>query len=400
MKKRIAIPLICCLLAACTLAACAPAPSKDPVPSTPAPATEAPVPPTDYSEKTFYPADVLDQLKIHGRSAVIDKSVTCDWTASGIEFAADCKGDVYLDMTTTEATYLTVYVDGVRMDDTKYNTETNKREGNVYYLDAGSHRVKVASDLAQGIHTVKVLRQYMKGNTSVDAIVLSGELRQRPEDRPLMIEFVGDSITCGYACLGINKTDDVQSAETTEGTSSYAYLTAEALNADQSMISISGIGIYKGSWTAPMTDVYPCISYRRDPSQKDFKPERTPDVVVINLGTNDESRIGADTAAFKTHVETLISQIRSAYTADTPIIFCFNSMKRGKIAPNLIQAVIDAKGGAEAGLYSLVMTTDVSPISPSTHTHNGAPGNHPNAEQHKKQADTLTAFLKTILKAE
>ena len=73
-------------------------------------------------------------------------------------------------------------------------------------------------------------------------------------------------------------------------------------------------------------------------------------------------------------------------------------MKRGKIAPNLIQEVVDAKGGANAGLYSLVMTTDVSTISPSTHTHNGAPGNHPNAEQHQKQADTLTAFLKEILK--
>ena len=64
----------------------------------------------------------------------------------------------------------------------------------------------------------------------------------------------------------------------------------------------------------------------------------------------------------------------------------------------LLHAVIDAKGGAEAGLFSLVMTTDISTISPSTHTHNGAPGNHPNAEQHRKQAETLTAFLKGFLK--
>jgi hypothetical protein len=73
-------------------------------------------------------------------------------------------------------------------------------------------------------------------------------------------------------------------------------------------------------------------------------------------------------------------------------------MKQGKKAPDLIDEVITAKGGADSGLYSLVMTTDISPISPTKHTHNGAPGNHPNAEQHQKQAATLTAFLTEILK--
>lgn len=361
-------------------------------------ATQPPISPTDYSEKTFAAAEVLENLKIHGRSAVVGKSVTCDWSASGIEFSADCKGDVYLKMTTTKDTYLTVYIDGVRVDDANYNYDTNKREGNVFFLAVGTHRVKVASDLEEGLHTIRVLRQNMEGNTSVDQIILCGELKERPADKELLIEFVGDSITCGYACLGINKTDDVVSAETTEGTSTYAYLTAQALGADHSMVCISGIGIYKGFTDYNMTNVYPYISYRRDHTQTDYAPARKADLVVVNLGTNDESRIGSNVAEFKAHVENLISQIRSNHGEDTPIVFCYNSMKRGKIAPDYIQALIDAKGGAEAGLFSLVMTTDISTISPSTHTHNGAPGNHPNAEQHRKQAETLTAFLKGFLK--
>ena len=401
MKTKIVIATLCIVLSLSLLAGCN-AKEAEGVGGTAEVTTEGetlpPVPPTDYSEKTFYPAEVLEHLKLHGRSAVIEKSVTCDWTASGIEFSADCKGDVYLDMTSTEDTYLTVYIDGVRMDELKYNHETKTRDGNTYYLAVGSHRVKVASELEEGLHTIRVLKQNMKGNTSVDSIVLSGELREKPADRALYIEFVGDSITCGYACLGMNKTDDVLSAETTEGTSTYAYLTAEALGADHSVVSVSGIGLYKGFTAFNMPDIYPYICYHRDQSVKDFKPTRTPDAVVINLGTNDESRIGSNTAEFKAHVEDLITQIRTTYTEGTPIVFCYNSMKSGKIAPNLIQDVIDAKGGAKAGLYSLVMTTDISPISPSTHTHNGAPGNHPNAEQHKKQADTLTAFLKEILK--
>ncbi len=404
MRSNRLLCLFYLLLALCILGGCAtpgtgtPSTEKGSTEALPAGTTQPPVPTTDYSEKTFYPAEILESLKIHGRSAVVEKSVTCDWPASGIEFTADCKGDIYFDMTTDEDTYLTVSIDGTRVDDVNYNYDTNKREGNTYYLAVGSHRIKIASDLAEGPHTVQVLKQNMKGNTSVDAIVLSGELKERPDDRELYIEFIGDSITCGYANLGINKTDDAQNAETTEGTATYAYLTAQALGADHSMVSVSGIGLYKGFTEFNMPDIYPYICYRRDQSVKDYQPARKADVVVINLGTNDESRIGTNTTTFKEHVERLIGQVREIYSEDTPIVFCYNSMKRGKIAPNLIQEVVDAKGGANAGLYSLVMTTDVSTISPSTHTHNGAPGNHPNAEQHQKQADTLTAFLKEILK--
>lgn len=399
MNFKRSIALLCGILSLGMLAGCSSSKGEtlSTLGTTQASASVEQQPSTDYSEKTVYPADVLEQLKIYGRSAVIEKSVTCDWTASGIEFCADCKGDIYLDMTTTVETYLTVYLDGTRVDDVNYNYDTNKREGNTFYLDKGSHRVQIASDLEPGLHTVRVLRQNRKGNTSVDAIVLSGELRERPADKELFIEFIGDSTTCGQACLGINKTDDRDNAETTEGTSAYAYMVAQALGADYSMISISGIGFFRGSVDYPMTDVYPCISYLRDHTQKDFVPTRKPDAVVVNLGENDETRIKTDQAAFCDSVRDLISQIHANYTEETPIVFCYHSTMQGKIAPDLIQSVIDEKGGADSGLYSIVMTTDKSPITPNYHTHNGAPGNHPTVEQHQKQANTLTAFLKEIL---
>ncbi len=398
MKRNFLIVFLCILLSLLILVGCNKKELEENASEESTPEETQPQdPPTDYSEKTFYPAEVLDQLKIYGRSLVIDKSVTCDWPASGIEFAADCKGDVILEMTATKSTYLTVYIDGVRVDDINYNYDTNKREGNTFYLDAGTHRIKVASELEEGLHTIRVLKQNMDGNTAVDALVINGELREKPADNSLLIEFVGDSITCGYADLGINKTDDVVGAETTEGTSTYAYLTAQALGADHSMVAVSGIGIYKGFLDFNMTGIYSYLCYRRNQSAEDFLPTRQADVVVVNLGTNDESRIGSNVAEFKAHVEDLIARIRNAHGEDTPIVFCYNSMKRGKIAPDYIQAVIDAKGGADAKLYSLVMTTDISTISPDTHTHNGAPGNHPNAEQHQKQAETLTEFLKNLL---
>ena len=142
MKKKLLTVFLCFVLSASMLVGCnetgdQAVESKQTSASTEA-ETEAPVPPTDYSEKSFYPADVLDQLKIYGRSAVIEKSITCDWTASGIEFAADCQSSISIEMTTDTATYLTVYIDGVRADTGTYNTETNVREGATFYLDVGT----------------------------------------------------------------------------------------------------------------------------------------------------------------------------------------------------------------------------------------------------------------------
>ena len=116
MKKKFLTVFLCFVLSASMLVGCNGAgdqavESKQTSATTEAETeaeTEAPVPPTDYSEKSLYPADVLDQLKIYGRSAVIEKSITCDWTASGIEFAADCQGSISIEMTTDIATDLTV----------------------------------------------------------------------------------------------------------------------------------------------------------------------------------------------------------------------------------------------------------------------------------------------------
>ncbi|MBQ8441581.1 MAG: hypothetical protein IJX19_13035, partial [Clostridia bacterium] len=87
MKTKTVIATLCIVLSLILLAGCN-AKNTESAEATTEGETLPPVPPTDYSEKTFYPAEVLENLKLHGRSAVIEKSVTCDWTASGIEFSA------------------------------------------------------------------------------------------------------------------------------------------------------------------------------------------------------------------------------------------------------------------------------------------------------------------------
>lgn len=131
----------------------------------------------------------------------------------------------------------------------------------------------------------------------VGEITLYGKNRIKPtEEKYLKIEFIGDSITCGY---GIDETDEkgVFSTATENFSKSYAYLTAESLDADYSAVCFSGYGVYSGYTskgvlndedTVPLYYDKSCFLYGGRETQWDFS-EFQSDVVVINLGTNDAS---------------------------------------------------------------------------------------------------------------
>ena len=119
------------------------------------------------------------------------------------------------------------------------------------------------------------------------------------------IEFIGDSITCGY---GVDETlaeDHVFSTKTEDVTKAYAYKTAQLLDADYSMFSCSGYGIisgYTGDSEVRTADelippYYESQCFSRDDFGEAGKPDKLPwdfseyqpEAVVINLGTNDYS---------------------------------------------------------------------------------------------------------------
>ena len=118
------------------------------------------------------------------------------------------------------------------------------------------------------------------------------------------IEFIGDSITCGYG------TDDMDlshtfSTQTEDVTKAYAYKTAQLLEADYSLFSCSGYGIISGYTPDPeirgavelIPPYYESQCFCRDDFGSAGSPENIPwdfskyqpQVVVINLGTNDDS---------------------------------------------------------------------------------------------------------------
>lgn len=114
------------------------------------------------------------------------------------------------------------------------------------------------------------------------------------------IEFIGDSITCGY---GVEDNDPMHhfTTFTENATRAYAYLLAKKLDMDYTMVSYSGFGIYSG-WTDDPTTINGqyilpnyydkvCFNWntKRFEEREWDHSTYNPNLIIINLGTNDAS---------------------------------------------------------------------------------------------------------------
>ena len=168
-------------------------------------------------------------------------------------------------------------------------------------------------------------------------------------DKKYRIEFIGDSITCAY---GVEGKDQYENFKTTTENflKSYAYLTAQKLDADYSAVSYSGHGIVSGytSDGKKNTDslVPPYYEYIGKPEDYrkawDFTAKPN-DVVVINLGTNDSSYCGTDEKKmeeYRKDYAEFLEQVRKC-NPDAHIICTLGTMGATELYPYLEGAVED-----------------------------------------------------------
>ena len=322
--------------------------------------------------------DLVDNVKTQGRTSLVRGTLMLDFTASGIEFELDCSGDVYATFNASKISnsaaeggvYFTIIVDG----------ETLVRDY-CRISSVGETKVLLAEDLPAGKHTFAIYRQseHSFGEVGVCALSYEGELLDKPADKDLYIEYIGDSITCGYGDLIANGqgSNSPGAALYSDGTQAYAYLSAQALNADWSVVSWSGLGCKYGYSSTTMQDVYPAQRYNYDQSTL-YSFEKQPDIVVLALGTNDNS-IQSDAALKREGLKEMLTLVREK-NPTAPIVWIHGMMTDGVSA--MIEEIVAEFGGAEAGYYACELTRN-----------NAGGGSHPSLAGQQTFADELVAFL-------
>jgi lysophospholipase L1-like esterase len=196
----------------------------------------------------------------------------------------------------------------------------------------------LASGLTSGTHSVELVRRTEAWVGEVQFLgfsVSDGKLLSPPSAASRRIEFIGDSITCGYGNEG---TSQYQSFTTKNENAylTYGSVTARALDADQITVAWSGKGVvrnYGGDTTEMMPEIYSRILPYNTTLTWDAR-QWIPQAVVINLGTNDFSTGVPDKTEFTTTYSKLARQIRSQYS-DAHIYCALGPMLNGD---NLINA--------------------------------------------------------------
>ena len=269
------------------------------------------------SHKTYEPLE--ENVKLLGRTHYVQDSLWLVLSGSGVEFTfTGTKATITLQADSSykggvdSQARVAILVDGKCVVDDMVDQEEK-----TYQIFEGEEPqecvVRVIKLSEAPVSSVGIKK------IDVDA---AGEIKPTPQ-REHLIEFIGDSITCGYGTDDEVK-DHSFSTKTENVMKTYAYKTAEALNADYSMVCYSGHGVISGysengeKATEPLVPrFYTKLGYTHTTYMGlkaidvdwDFS-KRQPDVIVINLGTNDESYTGYDKAKQKEYTNGYVAFLK------------------------------------------------------------------------------------------
>ena len=344
-------------------------------------------------------------VKQLGRTYLMDDTLWLAFSGTGVDFSytgkkldLDLVGDGVSEVKDNNENYarFAVYVDGERVVDE--------------VMDQPAKTVTAfESDEAKTVN-VKVVKlsEAAMSTMGIKPITIAEDETIVPtEPKAHKIEFVGDSITCGY---GVDDEDENHhfSTATEDVTKAYAYKTAEALDADYSMVSLSGHGIISG-WTdnpnekkpkQTMPLFYNKVGFSYGQFAKTKSPsaltwefsDYVPDVVVINLGTNDDSYCKNDAEKQQEYTDAYVEFLKKIRDKNPDAtIFC----TLGIMGQNLFPAVQKAADAytAETGdtnIHTFMFSSQDGSLGYAADW-------HPTAATHDKAAEELTAEIKSVM---
>lgn len=269
---------------------------------------------------------------------------------------------------------------------------------------------ELARGLPPGEHTVAIVKRTESApggkSNSGKGEVLGLRLRDGATLLPVIspprrLEVIGDSITCGYG--NELSTTDPGSAHYTSRNSnanlSFGALAARALDAEYVAVAYSGRGISR-NYAGGAGPTLPQLYLRTLPDEQTGAPwdvtRLVPDVVVINLGTNDFSTPGVDRAAFRARYTEFLAALRGYYPR-APFVATVGPMLTDAYPPGAqaltnaqadVKEVVQARHAAgDSRVYFFAFTPQTSPFGEDW---------HPTVATHQRMAAELVPFLRDL----
>lgn len=320
-----------------------------------------------------------DHLHYSGRWERSDaKGPRCEWPAGAIHLNFSGSA-MTIELGGSKGHALQVVVDG--------------KPTSVITLVDGQSVYPVVADLPAGPHAIELCKrtECWGGPIQVRGLQLSqdGKLLDPPKFER-RIEFLGDSITCGYGNEAASEKEHFSYA-TENAWLAWGAVTARALHAEYSCEAVSGIWLQDNGKKKALPAIWDHTMPFSSPTIWDFSRWQA-DVVVVNLGTNDSGAKVIDEASWTAAYRGFITQIRKAYP-QAHIFLTIGSMGHGpqNVIPQYntkLVAALTAEG--ETKVHAVALSNQ--------NPKNGLGADwHPSVKTHQIMADEIVAAIKPVL---
>lgn len=318
-----------------------------------------------------------------GRTLSQDGSVSFDWT--GVYLKVRFQGSsLRVRLSDSHKDYYNVWIDSSMDKAPDQVIAAFGQDSTVTLFSAPGKK-------ARQVHQVILQKRTegSQGRTTLHEFITDGTFLQADAPARRVIEFIGDSYTCGYGTEASNK--ERFSAETENQNLTYACFASRYFGAEHVVLAHSGMGIAR-NYNGQLTEDNMVSRYLKtfdSADAPDWKPQgQKPDLTVIYLGTNDFStRLQPAQRTFVANYIRLLKEIKEYYGEDHPIL-CM-APKHDPLLLEYIRKAVD--GCSLPGVHILG-------LSPSVHNDDedmGADG-HPNDRGHRKIAYTVIPCIATI----
>lgn len=262
----------------------------------------------------------------------------------------------------------------------------------------GRHTYVLAENLPAGTHTVRLTKRTEGLVGRVQFLGFDAERVVAGTARRRTLLFIGDSITAGYGVLG-GVPECTFSASSEDFLSTYASLTAAALDAEPIAVAASGRGVLRnvdGGTGETMLHLFDRALPFDASSSWDHARTR-PDAVVIALGTNDFATGVPDREAFTAAFAALTEKVTRAHPG-VPLLIAHSPMLSDSYPAGQQQRSAATRYLAEvvASLRQSGVRVRFVDFAEQSDTGLGCDW-HPGPSHHRQMADLLTAELKREL---